>query len=93
MFFSMKCGALFEALQDENEVEQDFQRLLILLQAVENAKEGGTKTEEANAILNKCQVGDQISVEDFYKVIQRKVEELSFGTYYGRGTVLQIHST
>lgn len=30
MFFSLKCGALFEPLQDEDEVKQDFQRLLIL---------------------------------------------------------------
>lgn len=36
MFFSMKCGALFEPLQDEEEVKQDFQRLIILLQAIKN---------------------------------------------------------
>lgn len=31
MFFSLKCGALFEPLQDENEIKQDIQRLLILI--------------------------------------------------------------
>lgn len=45
MFFSLKCGALFDPLLDENEVKQDFQRLLILLQAIENAQ-GGSENRE-----------------------------------------------
>lgn len=72
MFFSMKCGALFEPLQDEREVKQDFQRLLILLQAIENANGEGVEADEANAILAKYQVGDRISVEDFNRLIVRK---------------------
>lgn len=73
MFFSLKCGALFEPLQDEDEVKQDFQRLLILLQAVENANGDGSEAEEANAILTKYQVGDRISIEDFNKLLIRKM--------------------
>lgn len=75
MFFSLKCGALFEPLQDEDEVRQDFQRLLILLQAIENANNDGEEAEEANAILTKYQVGDRISVEDFNKIIFRKARD------------------
>lgn len=37
MFFSLKCGSLFEPLLDEDEVKHDFQRLFIILQAIENA--------------------------------------------------------
>ena len=72
MFFSLKCGALFDPLLDENEVKQDFQRLLILLQAIENAQGGSENREEAVAILTKYQVGDRISIEDFNNLILRK---------------------
>ncbi len=72
MFFSMKCGALFDPLLDENEVKQDFQRLLILLQAIDNVKDDGAEDEEALAILTKYQVGDRISIEDFNKIVLRK---------------------
>lgn len=72
MFFSMKCGALFEPLQDEDEVKQDFQRLMILLQAIENAGGDGKEADEATAILTKYQVGDRISIDDFNKLILRK---------------------
>ena len=72
MFFSLKCGALFEPLQDEEEVRQDFQRLLILLQAIENANSGNDMAEEATEILTKYQVGDRISAEEFNKLIFKK---------------------
>lgn len=74
MFFSMKCGALFEPLQDEDEVKQDFQRLMILLQAIENAGGDGKEADEATAILTKYQVGDRISIDDFNKLILRKAK-------------------
>lgn len=72
MFFSLKCGALFDPLLDENEVEQDFQRLLVLLQAIENANGDHTETMEAAAILAKYQVGDRISIDDFNNIVRRK---------------------
>lgn len=72
MFFSLKCGALFDPLFDENEIKQDFQRLLILLQAIENANGDNEETEEAIAILEKYQVGDRISIEDFNNLVIRK---------------------
>ena len=72
MFFSLKCGALFDPLIDESEVKQDFQRLLILLQAIENANGDSEKREEAIAILTKYQVGDRISIEDFNNLVFRK---------------------
>lgn len=77
MFFSLKCGALFEPLLDENEVKQDFQRLLILLQAIENAKGNDSNKEEAAAILAKYQVGDRISVEDFSNLLSSKKSKKS----------------
>lgn len=72
MFFSLKCGALFEPLLEEDEVKQDFQRLLILLQAIKNAKGENEKKGEAMAILTKYQVGDRIAIEDFKKLVVRK---------------------
>lgn len=72
MFFSLKCGALFDPLLDENKVKQDVQRLFILLQAIENASRDNEKTEEAVAILTKYQVGDRISIEDFNNLVLRK---------------------
>lgn len=72
MFFSLKGGALFEPLQDEAEIKQDFQRLLTLLQAIENVNGEGEAADEANAILLKYQVGDRISAEDFNKLILKK---------------------
>jgi hypothetical protein len=74
MFFSLKCGTLFDPLVDEAEVKQDFQRLLILIQAIENAKGNNIDTEEANEILAKYQVGDRFSFEDFNKLIHRKAK-------------------
>ena len=75
MFFSLKCGALFDPLLDENEVKRDFQRLLILLQAIDNANGESDGTEEANSILAKYQVGDRISIEDFNDFLHRKVSK------------------
>lgn len=74
MFFSMKCGALFDPLLDEDEVKQDFQRLIILLQAIANANAEGPEADEANKILTKYQVGDRISLEDFNSIITRKAK-------------------
>lgn len=73
MFFSLKCGALFDPLLDENEVKQDFQRLLILLQAIENANDDSEKKEAAAAILQKYQIEDRISIEDFSNWIFKKL--------------------
>ena len=76
MFFSLKCGTLFAPLPDENEVKQDFQRLLTLLQAIENAGEGNEV--EAVAILTKYQVGAQISIEGFENLVRRKLSKKKF---------------
>lgn len=70
MFFSLKCGALFEPL-NEDEVMKDFQRLVILMQAINNAN---TDTSEANAILAKYQIGDRVSFEDFNFIVSRKAK-------------------
>ena len=72
MFFSLKCGSLFEPLLDEDEVKHDFQRLFIILQAIENANGDSREKEEAMAILTKYQVGDRISVEAFSKYLHEK---------------------
>lgn len=75
MFFSLKCGALFDPLMDENEVKQDFQRLLILLQAIENADGDNDETAEVVALLTKYQVGDRISIEEFNHLVHRKASK------------------
>ena len=72
MFFSLKCGALFEPLQDEDEIKQDFQRLLILLQAIENVNRNDDISEEMDAILTKYQVGDRLSADEFIALLDKK---------------------
>lgn len=72
MFFSMKCGALFDALLDENEVLKDCQRLTILLQAMENADGTEFKADEVNEILTKYQISDKISPEDIMNIATKK---------------------
>ncbi|MBQ9886700.1 MAG: hypothetical protein IJM37_07580 [Lachnospiraceae bacterium] len=72
MFFSLKCGALFEPLDDETEVKRDLDRLIILLQAIKNA--GGSDAEadkEANEILQKYSLGDRLSMNDFDAILDK----------------------
>ncbi len=71
MFFSLKCGALFEPLLDEEEVKNDYQRLFILLQAIENANGKIPEVDEVNAILSKYQIGDRISANDFVGLLKK----------------------
>jgi uncharacterized coiled-coil DUF342 family protein len=63
---------------DEAEVKLDFQRLLLLIQAIENARGNNIDTEEANAILAKYKVGDRLSFEDFNKLIHNKAKGKKF---------------
>lgn len=70
MFFSMKCGALFEPLKDEGEVKQDIQRIMILLQALENVNGSGAELKE---ILTVDQIGDRITVEELNQILYEKV--------------------
>lgn len=72
MFFSMKCGALFDAVLDENEVQKDYQRLIILLQAMENAGGVDFRADEVNKILTKYRISDKISLEDIANIVTRK---------------------
>ncbi|MCM1122008.1 MAG: hypothetical protein NC416_05445 [Eubacterium sp.] len=72
MFFSIKCGALFDPLLDEEVVQKDFQRLITLLQAIRNAG-GKEETEEVDEIFNKYRVDDRLSTKD-YLMILKKVE-------------------
>lgn len=72
MFFSMKCGALFDALLDENEVQKDCQRLTILLQAIENADGVDIRADEVNEILTKYQISDKISIEDIANIVAKR---------------------
>lgn len=71
MFFSMKCGALFDPLLDEDVVQKDFQRLITLLQAIKNANGSETEIGEADEIFNKYQVDDRISVKDYEMILEK----------------------
>lgn len=73
MFFSLKCGALYEPLKDEKKIKQDFQRLLILIQAIENANEDSSEIKEVASILSKYQVGASISTDDLYDYLKKKL--------------------
>lgn len=70
----MKCGALFEPLFDEDEIKHDFQRLITLLQAIENAEGIIPEQDEAIELLSKYQIGDRITLDDF-KVLKKTAEK------------------
>lgn len=38
MFFSLKCGELFDPLFDENEIEEGYEEYLLIIQALKNAE-------------------------------------------------------
>lgn len=73
MFFSMKCGALFDPLLDEDVVQKDFQRLITLLQAIKNASDSEAEINEADEIFNKYQMDDRISAKDYGMILEKAV--------------------
>lgn len=75
MFFSMKCGALFDPLLDEDAVLQDFQRLTTLLQAIKNANGSEAELNEADAILDKYQADGRISAKEYEMILQKAVRK------------------
>lgn len=63
MFFSLKCGVLFDPLLDETETQQDIQRLLILLQAIENANDEEVKEQILSDIIKKYGWNNELSLK------------------------------
>lgn len=66
MFFSLKCGSLFEPLSsiDEN---PDYQRMIVILQAIINVKDNPENVAKANELVEEFFNNKNI---DFYKASQ-----------------------
>jgi hypothetical protein len=73
MFFSLKCGALFEPLMDEAEVKQDVQRLLVLLQAIENEQGDNKDIEVDKVAVNMIAAGTLATSIERHQVGNRRI--------------------
>lgn len=74
LFFSLKCGALFDPLNEEI-VEQRAKRFQALLQAVQGINKNGKEKEFAIQILEKFRSGQDISIEQIKKNIKINAQQ------------------
>lgn len=74
MFFSLKCGALFDPL-DENIIEQRAKRAQELLQIVQGINKEGKERELAIQILEYFRSGQNISVEQMKQHIKMNAQQ------------------
>lgn len=74
LFFSLKCGALFDPL-DEEIVEQRAKRLKELLQAVQGINKNGKEKELAIQILENYRSGRDISIEQIKRNIKISAQQ------------------
>ena len=74
MFFSLKCGVLFDPLLDEVETQQDIQRLLILSQAIDNANKEEVKEPIISAILKKYGEDNELSLRKVREALEERVQ-------------------
>lgn len=78
LFFSLKCGALFDPL-DEKIIEQNAKRLQEILQAVQGINKNGKEKELAIQILEGFRSGQDIPIEQIkanIKVNAQQAQEL-----------------
>lgn len=74
MFFSLKCGALFDPL-DEDIIEQRAKRAQELLQIVQGISKDGKERELAIQILEQFRSGQNISVEQIKQHIKMSAQQ------------------
>lgn len=69
MFFSLKCGALFDPL-DEAEMKQSVVTAKELLQAIQNINKGGDEKLSAIQLLEQYRTGQDISLAEIQRVVK-----------------------
>lgn len=69
LFFSLKCGALFDPL-DENSIEENAQRFQKLLEDIQGINSEGQKRELAIQLLERFRSGQNISIEQIKRRIK-----------------------
>lgn len=74
LFFSLKCGALFDPL-DEESVEENAKRLQKLLRAVQEINRDGKEKEFAIQILEKFRSGQDIPIEQIKAYIKVNAQQ------------------
>lgn len=74
LFFSLKCGALFDPL-DEESVEENAQRLQKLLRVVQEINRDGREKEFAIQILEKFRSGQDIPIEQIKTYIKVNAQQ------------------
>lgn len=74
LFFSLKCGALFDPL-DEKIVEKKVKKLQELLRAVQGISTNGKEKEFATQILENFRSGQDISIEQIKRNIKISTQQ------------------
>lgn len=69
MFFSLKCGALFDPL-DEAGMKQSVVTAKKLLQAIQNVNKGGDEKLSAIQLLEQYRTGQDISLAEIQRVVK-----------------------
>lgn len=75
MFFSLKCGELFDPLFDEDEIEAGYEEYLLILQALENVE---SNEEAKNSAIEKIkEISDtkEISMQTALNLILRETKK------------------
>lgn len=73
LFFSLKCGALFDPL-DENSIEENAQRFQNLLEVIQGINGKGQEREFALQLLERFRSGQNISIEQIKRRIKMNAQ-------------------
>lgn len=100
MFFSLKCGALFDPL-DEEIIEQRAKRAQELLQIIQGINKDGKEREFAIQVLEHFRTGQNISVEQIKQHIKRSarqtqkiLDQLNYDkAHEGNGQIIRVGHT
>ncbi len=72
MFFSLKCGELFDTLFDEEEITESYEEYLLIVQALKNADIDGAAQEKA---INKLKAMSKAQGMPLHKVLNYVLKE------------------
>lgn len=74
MFFSLKCGSLFEPFTNLDE-NPDYQRMIVILQAIVNAKTDPKNIAKANKLIDEFIKEKDLNVKDALKLIRKALRK------------------
>jgi len=74
MFFSLKCGSLFEPLTNLDE-NPDYQRMIVILQAIVNAKDDPENAAKANELIEGFFKDNNINFNDAIQLIRKALQK------------------